>query len=187
MGRSELRRRLEEEMARLPIVQYEFFPTDTLTFSPRVRHICETECPQYNTTWACPPAVGTVEECRARCLAYPQTLLLVSAAEVEDAASLSCTLPTRAAHEEITRQVCGVFRSAAVPHMALSTESCAICPQCAWPEAPCRHPDRMFPCVESHGILVTDLAERFGLSFLAGPGLVTWYSLILYRPAGGGL
>ena len=181
MREPELRRRLEEEMARLPIVQYEFFSTDTLTFSPRVRHICETECPQYNTTWACPPAVGTVEACRARCLAYPNALLLVTMAEVEDAANLSCTLPTRAAHEEVTRQVCGVFCAAGVPHMALSTESCAICPQCAWPGAPCRHPDRMFPCVESHGILVTELAERFGLDFLAGANLVSWFSLILYR------
>ena len=35
----------------------------------------------------------------------------------------------------------------------LSTESCAICAHCAWPDGPCRHPDRMFPCVESHGIV----------------------------------
>ena len=39
----------------------------------------------------------------------------------------------------------------------------------------------MLPCVESHGILVTALAERYGIDFLAGGNLVTWYSLLLYR------
>ena len=60
-------------------------------------------------------------------------------------------------------------------------EACAHCESCAYPDAPCRHPDRMFPCVESHGILVTDLAERHGIDFLVGSNLVTWFSLILYR------
>lgn len=39
----------------------------------------------------------------------------------------------------------------------------------------------MFPCVESHGILVTALAERYGVEFQAGNNLVTWFSLLLYR------
>ena len=71
--------------------------------------------------------------------------------------------------------------------LTLSTESCAIGKKCAYPDAPCRHPDRMFPCVESYGILVTDLAEKSGISFMNGAGVVTWFSLILYResaPAG---
>ena len=65
--------------------------------------------------------------------------------------------------------------------LVLSTESCAICESCAWPDGPCRHPDRMFPCVESHGIVVTDLAEKTGVDFYAEGNLVTWFSLIFYR------
>ena len=63
----------------------------------------------------------------------------------------------------------------------LSTEACAICETCAWPDGPCRHPEHMFPCVESHGILVTELAESHGIDFLAGGNLVTWFSLLFYR------
>ena len=59
---------LERQLRELPIVQYEFFPTEQLVFSDKVRYICETECPQYNTTWACPPAVGSVAACREGCL-----------------------------------------------------------------------------------------------------------------------
>ena len=40
----------------------------------------------------------------------------------------------------------------------------------------------MFPCVESHGVLLTDTMERFGIDFQAGGNVViTWFSLILYR------
>ena len=62
----------------------------------------------------------------------------------------------------------------------LSTEACALCSRCTYPGSPCRHPDRMYPCVESHGIVVTALAERFHLDFLM-PNLVLWYSLLFYR------
>ena len=172
---------LEEQLRELPLVQYEFFPTDTLVFSPKVRHICRQECAQYNRSWACPPAVGEVEDCETRCRSYPNALLLVSMAEVEDAADLSTTLPPRLAHETLTHQVLDLVRRDGTAAIGLSTESCAICETCAWPEGPCRHPEKMLPCVESQGILVTELAERFGIDFLAAPNLVTWFSLVLYR------
>lgn len=175
------RKLLEEQLRALPLVQYEFFPTDTLVFTPRVRTVCEMECPQYGKSWACPPGVGTVEECRARCLAYPEGLLIVTMTEVEDIADITATLATREDHEEITREVHRMLLEQGAEVYVLSTESCAICEHCSYPEAPCRHPDRMYPCVESHGILVTELGERFGLSFQAGGNIVTWFSLLLYR------
>ena len=36
--------------------------------------------------------------------------------------------------------------------------------------------------VSKHGILITDAAEKFGIAFQAGGNIVTWFSLILYRP-----
>lgn len=172
---------LQAQLAELPLYQYAFIKTEDLVFSERIRWICEHECTMYNKTWACPPAVGSVEECRARCLAYEDGLLIATINEVNDITNLEETLATRVDHEEITRQVLSLVRSQSQSAMALSTEACAVCKSCAWPDAPCRHPDRMFPCVESHGIVVTDLAEKAGIDFYAQNNLVTWFSLILYR------
>lgn len=172
---------LAQQLCELPIVQYEFFETCELTFSDRVRYICRTECPQYGKSWACPPGVGTVEECRERCLQYPHALLITTMTEIEDIADIEATLATRAPHEEVTRQVNALVRSQGIDTYVLSTESCAVCDSCTCPDAPCRHPERMYPCVESHGILITDIAERFGIDFQAGGNIVTWFSLILYR------
>lgn len=175
------RERLERQLAELPIVQYEFLDTAELTFSARVRTVCETDCPRYGTSWACPPAVGTVEECRRRCLGYPRTLLLTTMSEVEDIADLEKTLAARMPHEEITRRVRDFFQEQGVETYVLSTESCAVCETCAYPAGPCRRPERMFPCIESQGILIFDTAERLGIDFQPGGNVVIWFSLILYR------
>ena len=172
---------LEARLAELPLYQYAFIRTEELCFSERIRWICEHECPMYNRTWACPPAVGSVEECGARLMAFDEALLIATITEVSDIANIKETLATRAPHEEITRQVLDLVRAQCGETLALSTEACAVCEHCAWPKAPCRHPDRMFPCVESHGIVVTDLAERTGIDFYAEGNLVTWFSLIFFR------
>lgn len=175
------RKWLEEQLAELPLYLYEFIDTSELMFTDRVRYVCETECPMYGKSWACPPAVGEVETCRKRCLAYEKALLVSTIAEVSDIANIEETLATRAPHEAITRQVHEMVKQQADETMVLSTEACSHCEKCTYPDAPCRFPDRMYPCVESHGILVTDLAEKYGIDFQAGGNIVTWFSLILYR------
>lgn len=175
------RKWLEAQLAELPLYLYEFIDTDELVFTDRVRYVCETECPMYGKSWACPPAVGDVETCRTRCLTFEKALLISTIAEVSDIANIEETLATRAPHEAITRQVHEMVKKQAAETMVLSTEACAHCEKCTYPDAPCRFPDRMYPCVESHGILVTDLAEKYGIDFLAGGNVVTWFSLILYR------
>ena len=172
---------LERQLAEYPLYAYEFITTDELLFADRVRYICEHECPMYNKSWACPPAVGTVEECRARVDEFHDGLMIATITEVSDIANIEETLSTRADHEAITRQITELIQSQGFKTLTLSTEACAHCKKCSYPDAPCRHPERMYPCVESYGILVTDLAEKHGIDFLAGNNLVTWFSLILYR------
>ena len=170
----------EQQLSQLPLYTYAWIETSELIFTERVRAICKNECPMYGTTWACPPAVGTVEECRKRCLAYPHALVVTTVTEVADIASIDETLATRAPHEHVTREAAAIVAAQAEDLMVLSTEACAICAHCSYPDAPCRHPDRMYPCVESHGILATDIAEKHGIDFFDG-NIVTWFSLIFYR------
>ena len=174
------RARLMAQLAELPLYACEIIGTDALVFSEKVRHICQHECPMYDTSWACPPAVGSVEACRARVTAFREALVIATVAEVSDIADIRETLDTRAAHEEITRAALEIVKRQASRTLTLSAQACGICEKCAWPDAPCRFPERMFPCVESHGILVTDLAERCNIDFFAGSNVVTWFSLIMY-------
>ena len=171
---------VEQQLCQLPVSQYAWVDPHKIEFSDRARYGCEHVCPMYGTSWACPPAVGTVEACRERVLSYPGALVFTSLAEVRDIADMAETLATRGAHEALTRQVRDILLQYSPDVLTLSTESCAICPNCAYPDAPCRHPDRMFPCVESYGIVATALAEQNGIEFYNG-NLVTWFSVLCYR------
>ena len=172
---------LEQQMMELPIVQYEYFKTEELIFTEKVRYICQTECPQYGKSWACPPGVGTVEECRAKCMEYPNALLITTMTEVSDIANVEETLATRPEHEEVTNQVAELMKAQGVEPYVLSTEACSICDRCAWLDGePCRHPDKMHPCVESHGINIIPTLEENGIEFQFGCNVVTWVSLLFY-------
>lgn len=172
---------IESKIAELPVCDYVFIEIRDIPFREEVRYICKTECSRYGKSWSCPPAVGTVEECRERCRAYDGAFLFTTMTEVPDMEDLEGMLATRKDHEEITRRIRNLFLEECSEVLALSTESCAVCEHCTYPDAPCRFPDRMFPSVEGFGILVTGLAEQCGITFLSGGNLVTWFSLILYR------
>ena len=172
---------IEAQIAEFPICDYAFIQIQEIPFKEEVRHICRSECPRYGKSWSCPPAVGTVEECRERCQYYEGGFLFTTMAEVPDLEDMEGMLATRKDHEEVTREIEELFIHEGQEVLVLSTESCAICEHCTYPDAPCRFPDRMFPSLEGYGILVIGLAELCGITFLNGNNLVTWFSLLLYR------
>lgn len=172
---------LEEKLAQLPLYGYFFIDPKSLEFNQRIRWICQNECPMYGKTWACPPGVGEVESCKAKCLGYENCLMIATITEVEDISNIDETLATRPEHEEITNQVRDILRELGVEPYVLSTEACTICSRCAYLDGqPCRHPEKMHPCVESHGINVVPIMEENGLGFQFGSNIVTWLSLLLY-------
>ena len=174
--------KFEEQLAELPLYGYFYIDPKKLEFSDRIRWICEHECPMCNRTWACPPGVGSVTLCRAKCLSYVNCLMIATTVEVADIANIDETLATRPEHEAITNEVRDLMRAQGVEPYVLSTEACAECERCAWLDGqPCRHPDRMHPCVESHGINLMPVLEENGIDFQFGSNVVTWVSLLFYN------
>ena len=172
---------LEQRMAELPLYIYDFIDPTELEFSERIRFICESECPMYGKSWACPPGVGSVELCQKKCHSFENCLLISSIVEVNDIANMEETLATRGGHEELTNQVRDMMREQGVDPFILSSEACALCEQCAILDGePCRMPDKMHPCVESQGINIIPVLESRGLEFQFGANVVTWVSLLLY-------
>lgn len=172
---------VEAQLAELPLAEFVWFETAELEFSERIRTVCRENCPRYNQNMGLSARRRLPWRRAGARLSYPQGLLITSLTEVADIADTEAALATRGPHEELTRQVSAILRAQGTEVYGLSTESCAICAHCAWPDGPCRHPDRMFPCVESHGLIVTALAERHGIEYQYGGNVVTWFSLLLYR------
>lgn len=172
---------LEEKLSELPLYLYDFIDIQQLEFSSRIRWICEHECPMYGKSWACPPGVGSVESCQAKCRSFQNCLMISTISEVEDIADIQQTLATRPDHEAVTNQVRDILRGLGIDPYILSTEACAECSRCSILDGePCRHPDRMHPCVESHGINVIPILEHHGMEFQYGENVVTWISLLFF-------
>lgn len=56
---------LEEQLNAAGFFQYGVVDTMDINFSQEVRAMCEVNtCREYGKTWACPPAVGTVDGCK---------------------------------------------------------------------------------------------------------------------------
>ncbi len=175
--------KLEAALAQLPLYAYHFIHPSDLEFTERIRHICRQECPMYGKSWACPPGVGEVAQCKATCMGYENCLLIATITEVRDITDIAETLATRPAHEAITNQVRDLFRQQSTEPYVLSTEACSVCERCSYLDGkPCLHPERMHPCVESHGINILPLLEQLGLQFQYGENVVTWFSLLFYNP-----
>ena len=172
---------LEAQLSELPLYIYDFIDPKELEFSDCIRWICQNECAMYGKSWACPPGVGSVESCKAKCLSYKNCLLVSSIVEVADIADMEETLATRPGHEALTEQVAQLLRDQGENPYILSTEACSICQRCAILDGqPCRFPEKMHPCVESHGINVVPVVEKLGLDFQFGCNVVTWISLLLF-------
>lgn len=172
---------LENQLAEFPLFAYGFVDPQALDFTERVRYICSTECPMYGQSWACPPAVGSVAECKGKCLAFRDCLMIATITEVSDIANVEEALATRGDHEAITTEIAVRMEEQGVAPYILSTEACAICERCAYLDGqPCRFQEKMHPCVESHGINVVPVLESRGLEFQFGANVVTWVSLLFY-------
>ena len=174
--------KLEQALSELPLYVYEFLTPADLEFSHRIRWICQHECPMYGQSWACPPGVGSVEDCQGKCFSYKECLMIATITEVTDISDINETLATRPAHEAITNQVRDLMREQGIDPFILSTEACAECDRCAILDGqPCRMPERMHPCVESHGINLLSMLDDLGLAFQYGENVVTWFSLLFYK------
>ena len=173
---------VEQQLCQLPVSQYAWIDPRKIEFSDRVRYVCKHECPMYGTSWACPPAVGTLEECERKIKSYPQAIFFSSVAEVSDVMNMAEMLATRDAHEELTTEVAGFLKGEGFETFTLSTESCDLCEHCAYLDGkPCRFPEKMHPCLESHGVVVNELVEHHSMEYNLGGNTILWFSLVLFR------
>lgn len=163
------------------ISQYGIISTSQISFLQEIRELCEkNSCRNFATTWACPPAVGTLSECKEKCLAFSQALVFNSIYPLED----SFDIEGMEAGHRMFKTVCDHLYTWVKPQLGefiiLSNESCIRCKDCTYPDSPCRFPEILFPSIEGFGILVTKLAESAQISYINGKNTVTYFGMLLY-------
>lgn len=156
-------------------------PVDSLQFRPDIRKICEeNSCRNYGTSWACPPAVGTLEDCRKRCEKYAHMLLFSGKFELEDSFDFASMVRGLGEFKKMTEQLDHALGRFVESYQILSNEGCGRCRKCTWPEAPCRFPDHLYHSIEGYGLLVSQLAKEAGIRYHNGAHSVTYFGAVLF-------
>jgi predicted metal-binding protein len=153
-----------------------------IKYRQEIREICkDNSCGQYGKTWACPPAVGTVEECKDRCLQYSAMLVFTGKFMLEDSFDFEGMARAMNDFKRIAHDVESAAKSYLKTYLVLSNESCNTCKTCAYPDAPCRFPEQLHHSIEGYGILVSELAKQAGVNYNNGNNTVTYFGALLFN------
>ncbi|MDR2404694.1 MAG: DUF2284 domain-containing protein [Spirochaetaceae bacterium] len=158
--------------------EWSVVPTQEISFSPELRKACEVNtCGNYNKSWSCPPAVGTVEEQREKILVFEKAFVFTTKFDLEDSFDYEGMIKAKDIHNELTMEI---HRQFGKTNPVYGAGGCVVCEKCAFPE-PCRFPDRMISSVEAAGINVAKLSQKANIKYHNGPNTVTYFSMILFN------
>ena len=160
-------------------------PVRELRFHVEVRKCCEdNRCGAYGTSWACPPAVGTLAECRERTVRCAYLQLFSRAYLLEDSMDFDGMKRAMADFKRTVSDLGKRMREILPDTRILSNESCGRCASCTYPDAPCRFPEEMYHSLEGYGFNVSELAGQAGIRYMNGPSTVTFLGAVLYGKPG---
>ena len=169
----------ESYLKELGVTAYGLLDAKDVVFSAELREGCNPkQCGGYGKSWACPPAVGSAEECAARCLEYDHALMISSVYELED----SFDYESMAEGGEHFKKLSETLHAAlTIPHILLANGKCSLCDPCTYPDAPCRFPEKCLHSLSGYGVYVAATAKRAGLPYNNGENTVTYFALMFYN------
>lgn len=161
--------------------EYGYVEIEKLQFYPEVRKICEgNSCRNYGASWACPPAVGTLDECRERVNRYDKMLLFSQVYTLEDSFDLEGMAAGLRDFKDLTDRFHQKIGDSLSDFLLLSNEGCGRCAQCTYPEEPCRFPELLHHSLEGYGFHVGELARAAGIRYNNGSNRVTFFGALLF-------
>lgn len=165
------------------IYEYGFIKTDEIVFLEEVRGMCEVNrCRKYGTSWACPPAVGTVDECKEEVMRYDTGMVFSGKYNLRSPFDYRGMVAGGKDFKDVSDRLDDLLKEEELrDFLLLSNESCIRCEECTYPDNPCRFPEKLFPAVEGYGIMVTDIAKSVDVKYNNGDNTVTYFGLLLFN------
>ena len=178
-----------------------FCAASDLEVNPLVRDACAADrCHQYGRNWVCPPACDTLDEYAAKFAARQQVIVVQTVGILEDEYDFEGMMAAEKIHKQHFIALVDKVRAAQLdgsitapdlssaqeegsdtdPFLFLAAGACSICPECSYPDAPCRFPKRAFVSMEASGLVVSEVCAKAGLSYYDGSSTVTFSSCLVF-------
>lgn len=159
-----------------------YLPKEKRVLMPEVLGMCEKNtCRCYGTNWACPPAHGSLEECRKRVESYENMLLFSKKYDLEDDLDYEGMVAGAADFRVIADKLHDELDKIMTGFEILTNGGCRKCAKCTYPDAPCRFPERLHPSLEGTGFMVSMIAKDAGMRYINGKDTVTYFGAILFN------
>lgn len=153
----------------------------TIELKLEVRQMCAVDsCGQYGKRWSCPPGCGTLEECARRLKEYSHGILVQTCGDVEDGFDFEAMLEIEGDHKAHFAQMHEALRERKGKVLAIGAGCCTQCAKCAYPEAPCRFPEKMVSSMEAYGMLVLEVCKANGLQYYYGTDKMAYTGCFLF-------
>ena len=156
--------------------------TKDIPFEPGFLVCCEENlCGKYGVNYACPPDCGTPQQMAERIHAHQHALVLQTLWEIDDPMDNLKVKPAKGAHNRMERALIDRFQEKWPGGFMVGASGCNVCETCAITERkPCRFPALKFSCMSAYCVFVRKLAERCGLEYDCGPGLVALFGMYVF-------
>lgn len=145
----------------------EIYPLDVKKINPMesIRLKCLVPvCEFYDNCKVCPPNIPGVTEFREALQSYSVAFLVVLKEKIKDINDYREDFSTELKLVEIVSALeLAAFQHGYYLAMGLCVGGCKLCPECAPPGEPCRHPFKARPSPEGFGIDITGLAREAGV------------------------
>ena len=146
-----------------------------------VRDMCAVNtCQRYGACWSCPPACGTLDECREKLSRYRTGLVVQVAGELEDSWDFEGMQALEERQKKAFSTLLPQLRERLGELLPLGTGCCTVCSECTYPDAPCRFPDKAVSSMEAYGLLVNQVCTDAGLRYNYGPNTMSYTGCFLF-------
>ena len=152
----------------------------TIEVRPEVRDMCKSgSCHVYGKRWSCPPACGTLDECKEEISRYSKGILVQTVGKIEDSMDGEGMMRAEAEHKDHFLEFEKYLRKKWPNMLSLSAGSCTKCKECTYPDEPCRFPGAAFSSMEAYGLLVTQVCQANKVKYYYGPCTIAYTSCYL--------
>lgn len=172
-----IRMAAEEGFAAAAVIKTEEIPLDA-SFRP----LCEENlCGKYGVNYSCPPDCGSPEEMRQRLRSKKHALVLQTIWEIADYGDNKAIKEAKGAHNAATIRLAKRLRKEGCEGFLVGTSGCALCEPCELvAHRPCHLPEFQYSCMSAYCVFVRKLAERCGMEYDCGSGLLAFFGMYVY-------
>ena len=154
---------------------------DKLRVREEVRDMCAADlCHAYDHNWTCPPACGSIEEFAEKIAGYGDVVVFETVAEMEDEFDYETMMESADLHKDRMPAFAEDVRKLAPVCLVLSAGTCTVCPECSYPDAPCRFPEKQFVSMEAAGLVVSDVCVAADIPYNHGKNHIAYVSCVAF-------